>query len=41
MTQNRRSGIKIGPHTGACRWTGEKMDDDLAVMGMLQRESSD
>ncbi len=38
MTQNRRSGITIGPATGACRWAGETMDDDLAVLGMLQRE---
>jgi len=38
MTQNRRSGLDIGPRTGTCRWAGETMDDDLAVMGLLQRE---
>jgi hypothetical protein len=37
---NRRSGLKIGPQTGECRWQGEKMDDDLAVLCMLQLEIS-
>ena len=37
-TANTRSGIHITPRTGACRWLGERMDDDLAVLGMLQRE---
>jgi hypothetical protein len=35
---NRRSGLKIDPKTGECRWQGEKMDDDLAVLCMLQLE---
>jgi hypothetical protein len=37
---NRRSGLKIDPTTGECRWQGEKMDDDLAVLCMLQLEIS-
>ena len=35
---NRRVNPDIGPHTGACRWLGEVMDDDLAVYGLLIRE---
>jgi hypothetical protein len=38
MTENDRSGIRITPKTGECRWGGEKMDDDLAVLCMLQLE---
>lgn len=38
MTQNNRSGIRITRNTGECRWQGEGMDDDLAVLGMLQLE---
>jgi hypothetical protein len=37
-TANRRSGLKIDPKTGECRWQGERMDDDLAVLCMLQLE---
>ena len=37
-TANRRSGLHIAPETGECRWQGEKMDDDLAVLCMLQLE---
>ena len=40
MTENKRSGIKITAHTGECRWGGEKMDDDLAVLCMLQLETN-
>jgi hypothetical protein len=32
------SGIRITPKTAQSRWLGEKMDDDLAVLGMLQLE---
>ena len=35
---NHQSGIHITPRTGECRWLGERMDDDLAVLGMLQKE---
>jgi hypothetical protein len=38
MTANDRSGIKITTQTGECRWGGEKMDDDLAILCMLQLE---
>jgi len=37
-TGNRMSGLNITPATGECRWQGEKMDDDLAVLCMLQLE---
>jgi hypothetical protein len=32
------SGIQITPKTAQSRWLGEVMDDDLAVLGMLQLE---
>jgi hypothetical protein len=32
------SGIQIDPKTAQSRWLGEKMDDDLAVLGMQQLE---
>jgi hypothetical protein len=35
---NRQSGLDITPATGKCCWKGEKMDDDLAVLCMLQLE---
>jgi len=38
MNENRQSGIRITPRTGECRWGGEKMDDDLATLGLLQLE---
>jgi len=38
MTANHRSGINITPRTGECWWLGERMDDDMAVDGLLQRE---
>lgn len=38
MTKNSRSGIKITPETGKCRWDGETRDDDLVVLRMLQLE---
>jgi hypothetical protein len=37
-TQNSRSGLHITPRTGECRWGGEQMDDDLAILCMLQLE---
>ena len=36
VSRNRQSGIQITPRTGECRWGGEKMDDDLAILCMLQ-----
>jgi hypothetical protein len=35
---NRRSGLGITPETGECCWQGERMDDDMAVLCMLQLE---
>ena len=32
------SGVHITPKTAQSRWLGEQMDDDLAVLGMLQLE---
>jgi len=36
--QNDKSGLKITSQTGECRWGGEQMDDDLAILCMLQLE---
>ncbi len=36
--QHSTSGIHITPKTAQSLWLGEKMDDDLAVLGMLQLE---
>jgi Domain of unknown function (DUF222)/HNH endonuclease len=36
--QHSESGIQITPKTAQSLWLGEKMDDDLAVLGMLQLE---
>jgi len=38
ITQNGRSNIDITPQTGECLWGGEQMDDDLAILCMLQLE---
>ena len=38
MTDHAEAGIEITPETPIPAWTGERMDDDLAVMGLLQRE---
>jgi len=38
INENAQTGVRITPRTGACRWLGENMDDDLAVEGLLQRE---
>ena len=38
MTENSLSDIRITPKTGECRWGGERMDDDLAILCMLQLE---
>ncbi len=32
------SGIVITPKTAQSQWMGEQMDDDLAILGMLQLE---
>ncbi len=37
-TQNSQSGVRITPQTGECRWGGEEMDDNDAILGMLQLE---
>jgi hypothetical protein len=37
-SKNRRSGLHITPQTGECQWGGERMDDDLAILCMLQLE---
>ena len=37
-SQNDSSGINITSQTGECRWGGEQMDDDLAILCMLQLE---
>ena len=36
--QNDKSGLKITSQTGECRWGGEQMDDDLALLCMSQLE---
>ncbi len=38
MTQNHRSGIRITPTTGKCEWGGEVMDDNDAILCLLQLE---
>ncbi len=35
---NLERGIRITPKTAQSRWMGEKMDDQLAVEGLLFRE---
>jgi hypothetical protein len=35
---NRRHGLNITPQTPVPRWHGEKMDHQLAVLSLLQRE---
>ena len=37
-TGNRLSGLNISPETGKCQWGGEQMDDDLAILCILQLE---
>jgi len=43
MNQNRTSGLEIGPETTIPLWEGERMDDGMAVEGLLwlETESSD
>jgi hypothetical protein len=36
MTENARNGIKVTAETGECHWSGEVMDHNDAVLGMLQ-----
>ena len=38
MTQNNRSDINITPNSGKCHWAGEVMDDNDAILCMLQLE---
>ncbi|MDA0822610.1 MAG: glutathione S-transferase N-terminal domain-containing protein [Proteobacteria bacterium] len=37
-TANRRERIEIGPRTLVPRWSGERMDDAMAVDGLICRE---
>jgi hypothetical protein len=39
MDENDQSDILITPQTGECLWDGERMDDDLAVLCMLQLDA--
>jgi hypothetical protein len=36
--QHSEAGIHITPKTAQSQWLGEKMDDDMAILGMLQLE---
>ncbi len=38
ITENARCGIHVTPETGECRWGGEVMDDNDAILCMLQLE---
>ncbi|MFT5141179.1 MAG: hypothetical protein ACI9H8_001701 [Lysobacterales bacterium] len=38
FTRNHQEGLHITPKTLVPDWNGERMDDDLAVLGLLQRE---
>ena len=38
FTEHEQSGIHITPKTQIPNWLGEKMDDQLAVEGLLFRE---
>lgn len=38
LTEHAGAGIRITPDTPVPGWHGERMDDDLAVLGLLQRE---
>jgi hypothetical protein len=38
-TGNQRERVEIGPRTGVPYWCGERMDDGMAVEGLLRRES--
>ena len=37
-SENHQSGLRVTAETGECQWSGERMDDDLAVLCMLQLE---
>ena len=37
-TANRRERVEIGPRTLVPYWCGERMDDAMAVEGLLRRE---
>jgi hypothetical protein len=37
--ENRNSGLRIGPETTVPLWEGERMDDGMAVEGLLWLES--
>ena len=36
--KNEEKGLDITPDTSIPKWYGEKMDHQLAVLGLLQRE---
>ncbi len=37
-TKNEEKGLNITPDTIVTKWCGEKMDHQMAVLGLLQRE---
>ena len=37
-TGNWRERVEIGPRTGVPYWCGERMDDEMAVEGLVRRE---
>ena len=38
ISRNRKSGLEIRPETAIPLWEGERMDDGMAVEGLLQLE---
>jgi len=38
ISRNRKTGLQIGPETTIPLWEGERMDDGMAVEGLLQLE---
>ena len=38
ISRNRKYGLEIGPETTIPLWEGERMDDAMAVEGLLQLE---
>jgi hypothetical protein len=38
IASNRARHIRITPTTAVCAWTGEVMDDNMAIKALLRRE---
>ena len=38
IRSNLRNGLEITPKTSTPRWYGEKMDHELAVLSLVQKE---